>query len=258
MMLRMMTDAIDTAARRLVAARLENRKIDRLPESCRPATHDDALLVQRRIIELLEDKVGGWKCSLPHGDDPFIAPLPASTIRNASPCPIHPQDGKARMEPEIAFVMGRDMEPRKTAYSESEVRHAIGETRLVLELIGSRHANPKAIPFPEHLADSINNQGLFIGPVLGNAFEQQLDTLKITVTDPNSTLITHDGRHPNGQPLLPLVWLVNFLSSRGETLKAGLIVTTGSYAGVLEVPLQTPLTVSYGNLGQLGVTLASW
>ena len=41
----------------------------------------------------------------------------------------------------------------------------------------------------------------------------------------------------------------------GERLRAGQIVTTGSYAGALEVPLATPLTVVFGTLGTMHVTL---
>ena len=38
-------------------------------------------------------------------------------------------------------------------------------------------------------------------------------------------------------------------------LRAGMIVTTGSYCGVLDVPLDTPLTFTYGDLGTLAMTL---
>ena len=60
-------------------------------------------------------------------------------------------------------------------------------------------------------------------------------------------------RHPNGHPLAPLVWLANFLSARKETLKAGQIVTTGSYAGIVQVPIDTPITVEFGGVGSLSV-----
>jgi 2-keto-4-pentenoate hydratase len=62
-----------------------------------------------------------------------------------------------------------------------------------------------------------------------------------------------DAHHPNGHPLTPLVWLANFLSGRKETLKAGQIVTTGSYAGIVQVPIDTPLTVEFGGVGSLSV-----
>ena len=63
-------------------------------------------------------------------------------------------------------------------------------------------------------------------------------------------LSTHDGRHGDGHPLRPLVWLANFLAARGEGLRAGQVVTTGSYAGAIEVPLDELLTVTFGDLGR--------
>lgn len=248
-----MATLIDDAATQLIAARREARQIERLPESCRPATVEDALLVQRRILELSGEKIGGWKCSLPKGDNLMLAPLPASTIGSGPFCPVAALKAEARIEPEIAFVMGRDLPPRATAYSELEVRDAISETRLVLELIRSRYVDPHALPFPEFLADSLSHLGLFVGPVLRNAFDCELGAIQFTVGTRSGTILMRDGRHPNEHPLRPLVWLVKFLSSRGETLKAGAIVTTGSYAGVLVVPSGIPLTIEYGNLGTLSV-----
>jgi 2-keto-4-pentenoate hydratase len=78
--------------------------------------------------------------------------------------------------------------------------------------------------------------------------------LKITINGPSGPLIQHDGRHPHGHPLRPLTWLANFFSGRGWTLNAGWIITTGSYAGVLQAPLGVPLTIEFGNLGNLSVS----
>ena len=250
----MTTERIDAAARELALARAQRRQIEQLPESCKPANDEDALAIQQRIVQLLGDKIGGWKVSMPRGEHVFLAPLLASTIGSGSRYAIVPNTGVARIEPEVAFVIGKDFPPRAEEYAESDLPGAIKEARLILEIIGSRIADPNAVPFVEFLADSINNQGLLLGPAVANIFERQLEALSITVSDPSGTLMTHDGKHPNGHPLRPLLWLANFLSSRGDTLKAGSVVTTGSYAGVLEVPLDTPLSVSYGDLGKLDVT----
>ena len=250
----MTKESIDLAARELAAARIERRLIDRLPESCRPQGNEDALAIQRRVLELLKENVGGWKCSLPKGEQVLAAPLPASTIRSSSPFPILTQKGMARIEPEVAFIIGRDLRPRETAYTENDIHEAIAESRLVLEIVGARFGDPGAVTHSESLADSINNQALYVGPPVTNIFKHQLESLTITISAPSGTLIAHSGRHPSGHPLRALLWLTNFLSGRGETLKAGCVVTTGSYAGVLEVPLGTPLLVSYGDLGRLEVT----
>ena len=43
--------------------------------------------------------------------------------------------------------------------------------------------------------------------------------------------------------------------NRVVTSSAGQIVTTGSYVGAVDVPLATPLTLTFGELGKLDVTL---
>ena len=45
------------------------------------------------------------------------------------------------------------------------------------------------------------------------------------------------------------------MNTTPERLRAGQIVTTGSYVGAVDVPLATPLTVTFGDLGRMQVTL---
>jgi 2-keto-4-pentenoate hydratase len=248
------------AARHLLAARRARQSGPRLAESCRPTELEDALCIQRRVQQLLGAETGGWKCSAPTAERAIsCATIFASAIARASPCPVIASGGVVRIEPEIAFVLGRDLPHRAAPYGEAEVCAAIAETRLVLELLDSRYADPAAATFPELLADHVSNQGLFVGPVLPDALRRELDGFAIAVEVPHATLHERAGRHPDGHPLRPLVWLANFLASRSEigALKAGAIVTTGSYAGALEAPIGTPLRVRFGNLGEIGVELAA-
>jgi 2-keto-4-pentenoate hydratase len=245
---------IEEVARILSTARRDKRLLESLPASCKVANNDEALVVQRRIMELLGGPIGGWKAALPQPRGPFVAPLPTSAIVSKSPCPILLHDGVAKIEPEVAFVMGRDLPPREQPYVESDLRQAIARTHMVLELIGSRFSDPAAVPFPDNLADCIQNQALFVGPEVLNALDRKLDTLRIRIASQESVIFERDTQHPNGHPLTPLVWLANFLSGRKETLRAGQIVTTGSYAGgVVVVPIDTPLTIEYGGVGSLSV-----
>jgi len=259
---KMVAIPIESAAQQLIAARAARRPGARLPASCRPADAAAGLAIQRRVGEMLELDVGGWKCSVPTPDRQVgAAAIFAPTIVSVSPCPILPIAGKARVEPEIAFVLGRDLPARATPYDEADVRAAIGEARLVLELMGPRYADPAEITFPELLADSIANQGLFVGPVLSNAVGLSLDAFAIVIDGTDGTLVTREGKHPDGHPLRPLYWLANFLAAggygEGVWLKAGQIVTTGSYCGVVDLPLQTELHVRYGDLGTLSVQFSA-
>ena len=249
----MMQARIEQAAQYLVNARSDKILRDRIPEEYRPQNSDEALAVQRRIIKLRGEKIGGWKCSVPIGDKLLLAPLPASTIFRTSPCSITPKGSVAEVEPEIAFVLGTSLKPRSAPYTEDEVRSAIRETRLVLELMGSRYKDPSAVSWFEALADSVRHQGMFIGPILSNAFDKPIESFHLKVESPAGSVIDRDVSHPNGHPFRPLHWLANFLSARGEGLEDGQIVTTGSYAGIIEVPMSAPVTFSYGNLGAFTV-----
>lgn len=249
---------IDTAARFLVAARQARRPGERIPEAARPADTEAALAIQKRVTELLGLPVGGWKCSVPTTPRPVaMAPIYGPTIFASSPCPILPIAGNARIEPEIAFVMGRDLPQRATPYSEAEVRAAIRAPHLVLELIGPRYADPTAATFPELLADGIQNQGMFVGPAVPGALDQALETFPIAIDAGGKSLHAVQGKHPDGHPLKPLLWLANYLAKDGRGLVAGQVVTTGSYCGVVDVPLETPLRIRYGDLGTVCVEFSS-
>jgi 2-keto-4-pentenoate hydratase len=247
----------EAAARQLVAARRARRPGDRLPESLRPADSEAALAIQRRVTEILGEPIGGWKAALPLPGKTRMAPIYASNIHSGSPCPVLASGNVARIEMEIAFVLGRDLAPRADAYTEAEIRAAISETRLALELLGGRYADAAAVSAEEKLADGMENQGLFVGPVVPDGLNRPLDVIPVKIEGPNGVLLDRNGTNPSGHPLAPLYWLANFLASRGESLTAGQIVTTGSYCGVAEVPLATPLRMTFGDLGVLSVEFAA-
>lgn len=240
------------AVKHLVDARRSGQPTTRFPEHCRPGSVDDALMVQARVGAELEWAVGGWKCALPTPDKVVVAPLYRHTITSVSPCPVAAPAGVARTEPEIALILGKDLPARAEPYTEADIRDAVAESRLVLELLGTRFVKPEECSFPELLADGQVNQGLFLGPVLDDALNKPLEQFTLTLTGAVEKVVA--GRHPNGHPLAPATWLANFLSQRQQGLQAGQIIITGSYAGVIEVPLNQPVTWQYGELGQFEVS----
>lgn len=258
-------DRIKAAAATLTELRHTGRFIPRLPDNCRPETSDDALQIQARTVRILGE-VGGYKCSVPRGErTTVVAPVFASTISSTDTYAVLPASpesvGTARIEPEIAFVIGHDLPQRDTPYTEHEIRAAIKETRLVLEILASRFNDAKAVPFIEQLADCISNQGLLIGPVVTHDIDSTLKEIPLTITRHDTTppqpVKTHHGMHPDGHPLLPLFWLANYQAGRGNGLRAGQIVTTGSYAGAIDVPLDAPLRIVFGELGEINATFTA-
>jgi len=255
---------IDAAAAQLVDALRRGTPGERLSPSCRPANIAEAFQVQRRVSELRAlagERIAGWKCTVPSAEKTIAAPIFDLKIYSSSPCPVPAQGTHGAIEPEIAFVIGRDLPPREAPYSDAEVRSAIGRTVLVLELMGCRYSDPAAATFPEILADGSNHFGLYCGPAVEGGFERVPTSFPLRIDSPAGNHFRGEGRHPNGDPTLPLAWLANFLRSESgfhEGLKAGEIVTTGSYAGgVVEVPLDASVTFTYGSLGTFTVTFTA-
>ena len=254
----MLDDLQENAARFLAAARESGRPGERLPEAWRPPDLEAALAIQRRVGELLGQPTGGWKCSLPSPAHPIIAaPMLAPTIVRGPSCTVAAVGDTARVEPEVAFILGRDLPRRDRTYSDAEIVAAIAETRLVLELLGSRYADTSSPTWEEMIADSLQNQGLVVGPLVPGGLDAALESMVVVLRGPRGILSTYDGRHGDGHPLRPMCWLANFLAQRDEGLRAGQVVTTGSYAGAIEVPLGQPLSVTFGGLGSISVELNS-
>jgi 2-keto-4-pentenoate hydratase len=248
----------ESAAQFLLDARKRGTPGGRMPEASRPTTVDEALAIQRRVVELVGLPIGGYKCSVPTDARPVAyAPIFAPTIARSSPMRVADKGPMLKVEPEIACVLGRDLLPRSTPYGEEEVRDAVKEAHFVLEVLGSRYAEFPGIPFPDNLADSIANAGLYVGPAVRDPWRRALGELGIAVTSGGKMLAAKDGRHPDGHPLRPLHWLANYLAQNGAPLREGMIVTTGSYCGIVEVPMDEMLTFTYGDLGGLSATFVA-
>jgi len=240
--------ALDEAAAFLVAARHAGRPGKLLPEALRPTDMAEAWALRGRVGARLGVAVGGWKCGLPKEGKINAAPIYAPGITRISPVRMTIEGNEASIEPEIAFVLGRDLPPEGAPYDLEAITAAIASAHLALELIGCRYAEPQTASYPEMFADGLFNQGLFIGPE--TPFPPPAD-IALSIEGPDGVVLTRDGRHPDGDPPAPLVWLANLLASRGEGLRAGQAVITGSYAGVLNVPARTKLRIRFGSLGMI-------
>src|SRR5579862_4168845 len=114
-------EKVDQAAQHLLAARKAKTPGACMPESYRPTDSDSALAIQERVLELLGETVGGWKCGLPNPfTGPIVAAIPASAILRSLPVAV--PGSKGLIEPEIAFVIAHDLPARAAPYSDDEIR----------------------------------------------------------------------------------------------------------------------------------------
>jgi 2-keto-4-pentenoate hydratase len=248
----------------------------RLAEDSRPDNFIDAFALQQQISQQVclqgNTQVMGWKCLLPvtdslTGDTKYIvAPIFASTVTCESKssaalstqCSVYPSSkGLARIEPELAFEFKRALAPQEGEYTHAQIDDAIGSVRLALELIQSRFSQPSEVSYFEALADGLVNQGLYLGPKIHYPKGDDVNSVAAFELTVSQGAGSHPGlyqaKHPNHNPKAGLYWLVNFLSQQGIGIQAGQQVITGSYAGVLDLPMDQDIHFAYGDLGQFTV-----
>src|SRR5450830_311367 len=110
--------------------------LPRLDLRWRPQDIDDALTIQERVSDLLteegRDGIAGWKCALPVPGKTIAAPIYRSTVGNDGVCTLAaPYDSAlVKVEPELAFIVGKDLPARNRTYSDAEVWDAVDHAAL--------------------------------------------------------------------------------------------------------------------------------
>lgn len=237
------------AATELIARRQSGQTGPRLPEGLRPTDVEDGWQVQQGVTQGLGQAVGAWKCSTPSPGKLVAAPIYQPTIHHGAFCSVSFAN-TVNVEPEFAYVLAQDLPPRDTPYTPAEVDAAIASVHAALEICASRYADHTGLPFPEMLADGLVNAGLWLGPELGGA---DVGAFALTWQAGDAPATHADAKHSDGQPRAPLYWLANFLSERGIGLTAGQAIITGSFAGLLSVPLGQPAKFDYAGLASFEV-----
>jgi 2-keto-4-pentenoate hydratase len=206
-----------------------------IPPEIEPADADAAYAVQREILARRGDDIGGWKVGAPSSQAGIRGtPLPAAGVMRDPACLKLHHYRAPGLELEIGFTFSRDFAPRAQAYSEAEVLDSLAQMGATIELVASRLAGwpqPKVSPLTQ-LADLQNHGALVIGemvpydpgfPFLGVEVDLRID---------GRSIVSGIGRNPAGDPRRLLPWIVNHCRTQGWTLRAGDVVTTGSYTGM--------------------------
>jgi 2-keto-4-pentenoate hydratase len=158
-----------------------------------------------------------------------------------------------RIEPEIAFVLGRPLAgPGVTA---AEAVAAVEFVLPALEIIDSRIRDWR-ITLRDTVADNASSGGVVLGtrPTALHAIDLRL----------TGCLLHRDGELVQtgaagavlGSPLNALVWLANVLGAQGVQLEAGHVVLPGSVTAAVPVVAGDVVTATFAGLGSVTATFA--
>jgi 2-keto-4-pentenoate hydratase len=232
-------------AARLLDARRRGTIISLASEDV-PQSEAAAYAVQHAVAQSL-GPIGGWKVGAGGpAAAASAAPLPASGIMSA-PALLPAAWSDRLVEAEIAFRIGTDLPPRAAAYTRAEVLAAIASCHPVVEVVQWRIAEGVLAPPNLKLADHGGHGALVVGEAV--PAWQQIDFATLTVTQ---EIAGQETKRGTGNPAGDMIRLVAWLADEGAVwaggLKAGQIVTCGSWTGVTEAAAGAPVTVTFAGL----------
>jgi len=261
-MSRLSLEEISRASAALVNAVRHGKTLAGWPGGEGPASIDDAYLIQRLTHETLDRKLAGWKVGwttrklqeMNGVREPMVGRIPAETVVFSGSTVKELRLANLKCEAELAFRLACDLPPRPGPYSEQELWEAIDVVYPAIEIVGSRFVGPAAAGKFGVVADN----GAHAGLVLGAPIEawREIDRVDLLARLYVGTTKIAEGTGANvlGDPLTPCLWLLNWLSGRGEGLKAGDVVSSGSFLGAPPVPTMSRIAADFGKYGQVTVT----
>ncbi len=161
------------------------------------------------------------------------------------------------VEGEFVFVMGEGLAPRTAPFEREEVLRAVMGVAGGVELVGSRFEGGLAGLGREAVtADFGANIAFVAGPVEHDWRALDLPEAEVALSVDGERRAQGRGREALGDPALALLWLANHLRERGDGLRAGDRVTTGTCTGLARIAPGARVMADFGPLGRVAFAAA--
>ena len=206
-----------------------------------PGSIEEAYQIQAALQEILSQSQGpaaGYKIAYTTTTmrqnsgitEPGAGVVLANNVRR-SPATVRAADYlRLGIECEVAARLGEDLPASGAPYDRARIEAAVESVMAAFEVIDGR-SEPVEDPHARLLAGiatNISNAGVALGPEITDWRGVDLAASRGSMTINGEMVGEGLGSDVMGHPLEPLVWLANMLAGRGDGLKAGMVVITGS------------------------------
>lgn len=252
---------IERAADALIAAARERRRIPTLPEGCRPASEAEAVAICDAIARKADDAVAGWKIGAADPAAraklglklPFTGMIGRQAVHDSPARFRHADLLRPVVESEYAYRMARDLPPRGRPYAREEVERAVAALHIGIEVPESRLGDAHGLGALAVVCDSGGVGRYVLGPGYEDWRGFDLVGQEVVLTINGREAGRGTGASVMGHPAEALTWFANYLAEKGEGLKEGQFVSTGSCTGILPVQPGDRVVADFGPLGQVRV-----
>ena len=197
---------------------------------------NQAYEIQAVLAEKIGGNFAGWKigCTskmaqeMSNTDEPFYGRMFAPTTFGSPATLDFATFFAPIVEPEIAFRFGSELMPRNSPYGKYDVMDAVDAMYPAIEIVDCRYARGWPIGILPTVADNGVHAAFVIGEEVADWRVVNRPEIPVTAEVDGNFFTDGVGANALDDPLNALVWLANSCTSRGQSIGAGEIVTTGN------------------------------
>ncbi|HZE55005.1 MAG TPA: fumarylacetoacetate hydrolase family protein [Bradyrhizobium sp.] len=225
------------AAEALLAEHKASQRFKSLGPPQAPATISDAYDIQEQYVGLLRGEHGdavGYKVGLTSAtmqafcriDHPIAGVVLARRVHRSGTTVRRSDFGRLGLEFEIAVRIRSDVPVTSMPHTAETIRPHIDGVCAAVELVDDRNADYANLDVRSLVADNSWNGGIVLSEFATTW--PDLESVLGRATNDRVAIGEGYGRDILGHPFNSVAWLATQLASRGENLKAGQVVMTGS------------------------------
>ena len=258
-----MTERIAAAGALIAAARLSRTPLGVLPEEIRPRDGAESYAVQDAVHDRLASTSIGPRIGYKIGCTTAVM---QAYLGLQHPCSagifagvVHPAGATIRsvdyrrvgVECEIAVRLARDVLPGEGPFTADVLRNVVASYMAAIEIVDDRYVDWRATDAATLIADDYFAAGCALGAEVPAAAVG--DPAALVGTTVINGAVVGEGRGSDvlGSPLNALAWLAENLAMRGQWMRQGEVVLTGSLVETKWLARGDRVTVSVSGLGSV-------
>jgi len=253
-----MNDAeIERACTLLIAA---HQRAQRFASRAQATLSDlrDVYRIHQGVLHVIAAgaRVDTWKVSPPRADTPATGAPVLPGRRVGSPAVVNVAGFRMLgIEAELAFRFGADLLPRSQPYTDKEIIAAVQEICVAIELCDTRLADWADAPPLWRLADFQSGAMLIVGEARRDWRTIDFAQQEVELVINGEVRARNRGSHPTVDPSRLLPAIVAHCIEHSDGLRAGDVLTTGSWSGMTQAAPGDAIRVRFPGIGSAELTL---
>lgn len=244
---------VKECAQYLIECRRSRRRPPELPADVAPRSLDEAYRIQSAVARY-RGLTKGFKVGITSieaqratgATAPIVGRLAAQDIVWGRKRTVLGEQHLRIAEAEVVFEIGEDLPCTGAPFSQEQIAKSVSGAFAGIEICNSHFSDVDAVPLTDVVADNSNADLLVVGQRLSDTDIQSLANLPVTLIRAGQAVATGSTAKVLGHPLASLAWLANWLAARGEGLKRGQLVASGSCTGMTEFSAGDVLVAIFG------------